>query len=241
MKTTAYLSLIIASIFTYSCASPIPIAKLEAIDPESSYWQQGMEIVTLTNDSLDVEMGYLRREGAHYLFDLTITNRRSMPVLIDPTNFFYQPIFEQNRTEAIVRAENPENHILFEEKRLAQLEADSRNNAISSLVVGTVELAAAVATSTEDENDDQTYARNYTEEEIRIDYETQNAINQRSYWETSALRKTTLFPNHYVQGLVFMKWNRTADQIWVLIPVDDQEFEFRYNQILHPSYHRPPQ
>lgn len=243
MKTTAYLSLITASFFTFSCASPLPIAKLEVVNPESTYWQQGMEIVTLTNDSLEVELGFVRKENAHYLFDVTITNYRSTPVLIDPSAFYYIPI-HQNDTLKLVRAENPESRILDKEMELSRLEAKEYNKALSGVIFGSVELAnevAKVGSDTPQEENEYSILDQTNADLIEIEQQKNSTINQLSYWETKTLRKTTLFSNHYVQGQILMIWTQEANQIWVLIPVDNQEFEFRYNQILHSSYHRPTQ
>ena len=222
-----------------SCASPLPISKLTPVNPENSYWINGMEITRQTIDSVDVELGFIRREGPLYVFDVAITNRRTTPLLVNPSEFIYFSTSAKGDTLSHILAENPEHRILSEELRLAQLEADSKNNATSSLISATVELASniAMAADADSENEeDYTYEANHLEEAYRINYETNQAIDQRSYWETSSLRKTTLFPEHYIQGQVFFKWTQNADQIWVLLPVENIEFEFMYRQHLYRAY-----
>ena len=231
MKTTASLLSIIIVLIFGACASPLPISKLEPVNDTESYWLNGMEVVTYSHDSLSVELGFVRTENEFYVFDVMITNHRSSLVLIDPSQLLYIPISIDRDTLNYVYAENPESRIIYEEMRLAQLDADAKNNVTSSLITGTLELATSMATNS-DETEERVYENNYFNEAYRIDYESNVALDQLSYWETQSLRKTTLFPNHFVKGRVMMKWTRKADEVIVLIPVDNQEFEFPFHQNL---------
>lgn len=232
--TTSPLSIIIVLIFG-ACASPLPISKLEPVSNTESYWLNGMEVVTYSHDSLSVELGFVRTENEYFIFDVMITNHRSSLVLIDPSQLLYIPISIDKDTLNYVYAENPETRIINEEMRLAQLDADAKNNVTSSLISSTLELATAIAINSE-ETEENEYENNYLNEAYRIDYESNVAIDQLSYWETQSLRKTTLFPNHFVQGHVMMKWTRKADEVIVLVPVAGHEFEFVFNQRLYRLY-----
>lgn len=236
MKKLFFITILLTSLFAISCATPLPISQLKSVKHDRSHWIQGVEIITESKDSIDVELGYIRTDGVWYIFDVWVTNRGEQEIVIEPTQISYKPVDFSGDTLNRVFAEDPEFRILDEQKKLAQLQADSKNLALNSIVSSTIELAAISAIEDTDDSGDYVYDYNYAEEAYRIDLESASAIDQRTYWETKALRKTTLFPDHYIQGQVYMKWTKKASRIILNITVGDTEFEFQYRQFLKSPY-----
>ena len=215
-----------------SCATPVPVSRLEPVHASNSYWLNGTEMVIRSQDSLEIEMGYNHRKGNLYAFDVTITNYGTTPVLVDPTTFFYRPVTKHGDTLTIVWAENPETNILNQEITISRFQAQRSNKSTSGLLFGTMELAVDISSSDSESNHNSVLEQ--TEEEIAtIDAQINSAENQIQHWESQALRKTTLFPDHYLQGQVYFKWTSKAKIIAVFIPIDNVEFEFTYQQTLH--------
>jgi hypothetical protein len=232
MKASSLSLLIISAFFGLSCVSPLPVSQLEPADEYESFWVDGSEVLTQTKDSLSIELSYLRREGQLFVFNMTVANLSSSPLLVDPSTFYYLPIVHTGDTLKMVRAVNPENVILDREKTISKLDASRKNKMTQGAIFGSVEVASMIASVGKDESDqgDDYSIIDQTQADIaEIDYQTMQAIEQRNYWENESLRKTTLFPDHYVQGRIYMRWTRHADTVWLFIPVNQTMFEFIYD------------
>ncbi len=236
----SYLSLITFTfLFITSCASPLPVSKLQSTGETEVHWNNGIEILTQNMDSLTIEAGFIRNEGSNYTFDISVTNFGNSPVLVDPAEIYYLPIRIDDDTLNLVRAVNPEHKILEEEKAISQLNADEKNKLAGGVLIGSLELAgeiASVGSNNESEEDDYSALDGISVDLAEIDRQRSYATDQRSYWDTQTLRKTTLFPRHFVQGQVIMRWSPEAEFILLRIPVGGLEFSFPFRQMIHPVY-----
>ncbi len=213
-----------------SCATPLPISKLEPYQPTETYWLNGTEVITQTQDQLSVEIGFLKRDGLLYSFDVLITNQSNETILIDPTLFSYKPITTRDDTLIQVNATDPEKMILNAEITASRLDAERQRKIGQGLFFGAIELAADIAD--EDSDYENTTLQNTTVELMEIDLEKDRVLSNQVYWENGPIRKTSLLPEHYIQGEIFMEWTKKAEIIVVTLPIGEQIFEFPFKQTL---------
>lgn len=228
--------LLFASFFLWSCATPAPISKLEATNDNSFFWQNGRQILVQNKDSVFVELAYQQRAGELFVFDITIANESSEEILIEPSQFLYVPITKAGDSLETVRAENPEERILEQDIQVSKLTAQRTNELMSAAFWATLEVSAGIAAAIEgepiyDEHDDD-YIYYHRSNIAEIEFEKWDATEQKDYWENQAIRKTTLFPGHFITGQILMKREKNSDLIWVLIPVESHTFDFFYNHQL---------
>ncbi|SMO67561.1 hypothetical protein [Gracilimonas mengyeensis] len=239
---TSFLTITLLALFVAAgCASPQPISLLEGDSEESKFWHQGQEFLTYTTKGITAEIAYSREAGELYIFDVAVYNETDTELLVDPASFYYRPVRNFQDSLLLVYAEDPESRLLEIDKDLSRLKAEEINQSISSALMATAELTAVVASevgkSTEEEKDElyqsieySTHERNL--ERTKIELENMNARQQRDFWKSQTLRKTTLFPNQYITGQVFFPRNIKADEVILILPLANKEFSFKYRQEL---------
>ena len=234
ISTTFFLA--VTSTIILSCATPAPISKLDATSENAFFWQNGRQVLVQNEDSIFVELAYQQRAGELFVFDITIANESSEDILIDPSQFLYIPITKAGDSLGTVHAENPEKRILEQDIQVSKLTAQRTNELISAAFWATLEVTAGVAAAIEgepiyDEHDDD-YIYYHRSNMAEIEFEEWDALEQKDYWENQAIRKTTLFPGHFITGQILMKRERKSDTLWILIPIQNYTFEFFYNHQL---------
>ena len=81
-------SLLVIVLFLTSCAAPRLVFQLTPEAPEGNY-EMGREYLSLSNDSVDVELGFDGMHGEHLVFDFVVINRTPNKLSIDPSDFYY--------------------------------------------------------------------------------------------------------------------------------------------------------
>lgn len=230
MKLYLPLIVITAGLLSLNCASPLPISKLTPVQDETYFWQNGREILTKKQEGLVVELAYKNKNDGLFIFDITIVNETETDLLIDPSRFYYVPVDEYGDSLNIVLAENPESRILDQEIHLSRLDADQSNQLLSSVIWGAVQATTELADNNyeSDENEYSMYDH-HQEKLAEIKFDQWDASEQKDYWETQTVRKTTLFPEYYVTGQFLMKYHKKADKVLIVLPVGDQIFRFGFD------------
>lgn len=239
MKYLFYTALL--PILLLSCATPAPISQLTATDENNPIWVDGREVLTQRNDSLTVEVSYYEKQNNNFIFDITIVNQKQEAITIDPLNFSYIPISTSGDTLNPVLAVDPEYRILKHQMKISQLDADRKNEIVSTLIFGSIELATDIA----DDNPQDSYYDEHQpsifdmhEREIaKIDYNQLNTHERKSYWENQSLRKTTIFSEYYTSGQIFLKYKKNIDKVGLVFSIDDTYFEFWFDHFIIKPYY----
>ena len=227
------LILSLLTILTISCAIPYPISQLSPSEKENLIWENGREIITQSKDSLTLEVSYYEKQDELFIFDVSIINQREEVITIDPLQFSYIPISSKGDTLNLVHAVNPENEILKQEMQISKLNAQKKNELRTALILGSLELATELTTENDEYSDDYPSAIEvYNYESDKIDYRKLNTFDKKAYWENQTLRKTTLFPDCYTSGQIFLKYKKDVKKIGLLFSIDDRTFEFWFNHSL---------
>ncbi len=235
----------IVSLFVFqSCFTPQNVIRLQP-EKEDVNWLYGQQFISDSIDGVIYEVGFSQMTGGQYWFDFNITNRSNLPILIDPANFFIQPLDGrmQPLTEQRVAAVDPENEILEIEKQISRNDAHELNQIGIGLVAATVDVATGIAVVSDD-NPHNDHLRTHLTHHVMAtaahdaadnSFQVQSLNEVKEAWETSTIRKTTLKSNYNMKGKVYFPAFPDAVYIRLYLPVDDQFIELGYKQIQFPA------
>ncbi|MEQ8525394.1 hypothetical protein [Gracilimonas sp.] len=236
-----FLIIIPTLFFLSGCVTPEPISLLKGTEEQQRFWHQGQEFLTQSKGGITVELTYDREVGDYYVFDMGVYNESETELNVDPEKYFYRPVMMQKDSMKIVKAENPEEHLLEIDKKLSRLQAEEINQSISSALLTTAEITMSVAAEVSDMSQDKKNEMYRAHQEDRfyrsyqaaeIEYDQLDTQQQREYWKTQTLRKTTLLPDNYITGKTFFRKTLKADEVILYLPLNDEIFSFKYNQKL---------
>ncbi len=246
---TTILAFLITSTLFYNC-SPVPISRVSLDKEDVGYWQRGTAIGEKVADDLIVEAVYSHSDKRFDYFDVSIENIGEERALIEPTSFRLLDPISGGKFKGV----DPELMILNLELKDSKRRATNKTLAIvagAAIVAGTVAAVAADAgggSSTADAEDEYFYygdtyiytdltSRNlppmsyqYFGQEplLSTDYRDLPDSKQIEFWKGFTFRKSTLFQNQRMRGLVaFMKdKNRTRSTLKIPTSTEDLTFEF---------------
>ncbi|HBL77925.1 MAG: hypothetical protein A2W90_01540 [Bacteroidetes bacterium GWF2_42_66] len=218
-----------------SCSAPKSLIKVEPTQ-ESTKWLYGQEFAKDSVSGIIYEVGFDRIVEPNYLFDFDITNRSNLEILIDPKDFYYQPLNDslQPMVDEYFHASDPEEEILNIEKKLSITEARRKSHIALSLVGLGVDIAAAAITVS-DNNPHNDYLRTDLFNAVQIgnmanEFEAVDLNELHESWSQSTIRKTTLEPGYSMKGKVFFPFFPNAKYLQLVIPIDDQNIEILFQQ-----------
>ena len=237
MKTRNLLfALFVTSLFLpQSCSAPKSLIKLEP-NQESTKWLYGQEFAKDSVAGIIYEVGFDKIAGTNYLFDFDITNRSNLEILVDPQDFYYQPLNDSLRpmVDEYFHASDPEKEILGIEKKISITEARRKNNIALSLIGLGADIASA-AIRANDDNPRNDYLRTDIFNAVQIgnmvnEFEAEDLNTLHESWSQSTIRKTTLEPGYSIKGKVFFPFFPNAKYLQIVLPVDDQSIHILFQQ-----------
>ncbi len=224
------------AILSISCVVPAPISQVSPSEETDFIWTNGREVITQYKDSISVEVSYYENQEGLLIFDVTIANQSNRVITIDPQQFSYLPVSKKGDTLNVVKAINPEYQILEQQKNISKLDAQRKREANQALIFGSLELIGELAdNNTAQEEHSRDYPSSFDRYEMEvaeIDYKTLNIVDRKSFWENQALRKTTLFPDYYTSGQVFLRYKKEIQKMGLLYTHEKTIFEFWFDHHL---------
>jgi len=247
--TTLFVFLAISSLF-YNC-SPVPLTRVSLNEADVGYWQKGTAIGEKTSDDIIVEAVYSHSDKDYDYFDVAFENTGEERILINPKEIILLDLFNGGKFNAI----DPELVILNLEMEDSRRTANNKTFALvagAAIVAGTV---AAIATAddnsssggtTEDDIDNyyvDTYvftdftpdnhppmSYSYFSQEplLSSDIRTLAQRNNLDFWKEYAFRKSTIFPEQRIRGLVAFMKNKTLKKSRLIVPMPSQELTFDF-------------
>ena len=249
LNITIVLAFLICITLLYNC-SPVPISRVSLDKEDVGYWQRGTAIGEKVGDYLIVEVGYSHSDKRFDYFDVAIENTGEERTLIDPKSFrLINPV-----SGGQFKGVDPELMILNLEMKDSKRKANNKTLAIvagAAIIAGT---AAAIASdgggsSSVNETDDEYFY--YGDTYLFTDLTSRNLppmsyqyfgqepllstnikdfpdSKQADFWKGFTFRKSTLFQNQRMRGLVaFMKEKNRIRSI-LMIPTGTEELTFEF-------------
>jgi len=200
-----------------SCVSYQTVAVILPDETGVREWNNGKETLIKTSDGNTCSVAFDSSNDAQLIFHVSISSGNDMPVTIDPVAARYYSTV--NGENIFMNAYNPEDVILDVRN---SIKSEERSYAVSTgltLAVGLLSLAA---------NDKNFDTDDELDEERKNHLEQMNLLENRlAFWETKALRKTTLHRNETVKG--FLVFNKNQEKmIKMIIPVGNTFFTYKY-------------
>ncbi|KAA3614804.1 MAG: hypothetical protein D8M58_10125 [Calditrichaeota bacterium] len=208
---------------------PKPVYRLMP-EAEKSAWLYGQEFIHLDNDSFDVALAYDKIWTNNFVFDIEIANKTDSIVLISPEDFYYKPVYSEEKLEKNkkfmsifpakpVEALDPELKILHMD--LSQSAADASYSTRQGQLMGlsVLDLVFDIATigkptteaeEAQEEIDDLERRLDYAENELEHENRSRNIGRIKDQWRDEALRKTSLKPGYSISGKIYfpMKYHK---------------------------------
>jgi len=213
---------------------------------ENTIWYEGREMVLQEQDSMLVQMSFVRYEGKELVFEAVVENGSSQPILVAPEQFFYQPVTTQAATAgtptnvpARVAAIDPEQRMRQLETTLAYESKEATKVSLGELLTTLGHITEDVVSIKKKETDEEVDEREQRQQSERNYYTNQRlehsiAADQVRYKkeevEQRLLRKNTLPPGQYIRGYVYFPRTDVADVIRVVVPVGEQPATFDFTQ-----------
>ncbi|MEN8228037.1 MAG: hypothetical protein ABFS38_07760 [Bacteroidota bacterium] len=239
MKKSFYL-LVIALLLT-SCGAPRVVSQLTPEAPEGHY-EMGREYISLSNDKIDVELGYDGIHGEHLVFDFVVINQTPRVLTINPSDFYYVLLDSATADSSMFpkrMAVHPERILHHYDENLEAREgAKSMNSILGFLDAGVGLLANTTAfIATEDPGYifDALFgtigtAENYVALDKQISADISMIHSEKEIVDEEIFRMDQLPPGKVISGYVYFPKYPETDYYMFCFPVEDQLFQFVYNQ-----------
>ena len=230
---------LLLSFFLNACSSYVstPIIFLEPTLAKTT-WLHGQEFASKTIENIEVSIAFYRTITNMYIFDVEIKNISDSSVLIEPEFAYYYSLQDKKKdTSEKIFAKNPEHQIELVDKSIAKEKCNYSNEVTADAVFSILDFALTVATITDGKSEDEiderleeseTMADNRIARDENHEIKIENLTKKRDDWEISALRKTTLVSNSFVQGRLYFQTNNNMEEIKVTIPINNLFFNFVY-------------
>ncbi len=233
------LVILLFLMFFLSCyVSPSPIYKLNPVS-ENKFWLFGQEYTKATNENIEIAFAFERMIDGNLIFDIEITNISDQTILISPENFYFYPMHSiddstSNQNNKIF-AIDPEMKLHEIDSKMSKETArykssDDTYNAISLLdLISDVSTIGKKKTEEEvekenKEDSDREDNKNVRDENYKNKIYDLNTL--RDEWELSTIRKTTLFPNTFIQGRIYFPFRTNTKYIKIYAPLKDDLLTF---------------
>lgn len=239
---TAPLAGLLVALLLASGCTPRLVHRLDAPDPDVGVWRDGEQARTARADGVEAELAYVRSTPDDHALWVRVTNVSGDTLLVDPALFVgtaYQAVRQAEARDPTGRAYaalDPEAQLLEVDIEASRRDARARTRqGLAAVSAGLV--AAAVVVDAPDTPDEEAAVADaaYTVEVEMADataerYAVADArAAGRAYWE-GVLRRTTLPPDTYIDGLVHVPIDPAANAVVVDVVVGGARLPFLFLQ-----------
>ena len=215
--------------------------KLQSTDKDIDYYK-GREVAYRNDDDFSTSVSFENQDNVNFIFYVTAKNLSNSAITFYPENIYADQL--DGNQELI---NNPVKNSFFAinpEKKLDYLESELGKRKNQHDVTSGVNFFLAVVNVAADLSDDHSrhkarrvgddianWADNQTNENINYDIDKNNINSQKDFWQNQVLRKTTLYQNENIGGLVFVPFNKDAKYIRLVVPVGDKQHVYLFRKI----------
>lgn len=191
---------------------------------------------------MEAEVSYVRTTRRDHVLWVRVTNLSADTVLVDPARFMetaYAFVHEAEARDSLGRphpARDPEAELLDVDLTGSRRDARARTQQTLGALSAGFTTVAVLTDPPETPDQEATVADAYLSAEVTVAdavIERQTAadaqISGRDYWE-GVLRRTTLPPNTYIDGLVHVPIDPIARAVVVDVVVGETEIPFLFLQ-----------
>jgi len=224
-----------------SCVAPRVVTQLTPEAPDGHY-EMGREYISLSNDNIDVELGYDGIHGENLVFDFVVVNRSPGVLSINPSDFYYVLLDSSTADSSKLpprMALHPERVLFhYDETLEAKSGEKSANSFLGFLEAGFGLLAnttAFLATDNPGYIVDAVFstlgtADHYMNQDKKISEDISTINQEKDIVKEGIFRLSHLPAGKVVNGYVYFPQNPDSGYYMFCFPVEDQLFQFVYHQ-----------
>ncbi len=225
-------TIILTTVLLGGCVAP-EVLKVVPVN-EDVKWRYGNQLVSKETEGVTCELTFLRTTPDYFIYQVNVVNNSNKSLLVAPGLFYMIPASEGNNTFGVIKAIDPESHLLSLDKR----EARVKRNGPGIVLLSAAGLALGASIANADNESGTLFAeaadglaQGFVAHTYNRQYELADIKNERDFWENKALRKTTLEPTYKVDGLVLFPRCNHCREMKLYIPLDELTFNFDYNLV----------
>jgi hypothetical protein len=244
----------VLAVLISGCAEPEMLYHATPVS-DDTVWYSGREFVTQTKDSVTVSVAFENEFNGVLTFYVVVGNNGSQAVLVSPENIncagsyhdvraIYNSRTDVTRYDTVSSADtlyalDPETQLQGIDRQMAQANATYSNQTGLNVAAGLLQIVGDVATIGQQKSREEIHREDESRRSIQesqesnnVNYSLQSAslADQRAYWESVALRKTTLFQYNAIGGKVRIPAVSMAGVLNLFIPVGPNVFTFEFSQ-----------
>lgn len=234
-------ALLLGALLLSSCVAPRLVTQITPEAPEGNF-AMGREYIPLSNDSIDVELGFDGIQGEHLVFDFVVINRTPRDLTLDPSDFYYVLLDSVSADSSMLpprMALHPERILHHYDETLEKAEEKKQMNVFLGILEAGIGILANTSAFIATENPGyivdgvfntlgtaETYAANDRQLEAGI----VDIRSEKEIVEEEIMRRGLLPSGKVASGYVYFPVHNEAVYYMFCFPVDDQLFQFVYNQ-----------
>ncbi len=226
------------------CVPPQAVYTLNPSDPDVQ-WVNGVGLVNKNINGITLSVGYIESRDNIFTFDVFIKNESERTIMVDPVKFECTKLLPEE-TNGSGSSQIGRYRALDPEQQIQNIDVDiSKENAdyesfVTWDAVGTVaDFLTTIITVGSEKTDEEIQNHEIRRENARInaderkrDHENRiGSLNDsKAFWQSQAMRKTTLPPNESNVGRVLFKSFERTGVVTLRFPIEDYNFEIQFEQ-----------
>ena len=215
--------------------------KLQSTDSNIDFYQ-GREVAHRDDDNYSTSVSFEDQDNGNFIFYIAAQNFSESPITFYPENIYTDQLDEKkelinNPVKNSFFAINPEKKLDFLESKLEKRKGQHTVTSGLNFFLAVVSIASDLSDDHSRHkarrvgNDVARWADNQTNENVNYEIDKNNINSQKDFWQNQVLRKTTLYQNDNIGGLVFVPFNKDAKYIRLVVPVGDKQHVYLFRKI----------
>ena len=215
--------------------------KLQSTDKDIDYYK-GREVAYRNDNDYSTSVSFEDQDNGNFIFYVTAKNLSNSAITFYPKNIFAEQLDE--RKELINNSDGNNFFAIDPEKKLDFLESELERRKGQHAATTGLNFFLAVVSVAADLSDDHSrhkarrvgddisnWADNQTNENVNYEIDKNDINSQKDFWQNQVLRRTTLYQNDNIGGLVFVPFNKDAKYIRLVVPVGDKQHVYLFRTI----------
>jgi predicted house-cleaning noncanonical NTP pyrophosphatase (MazG superfamily) len=244
MKTFTTIFFVSLGMFFCGCIPPEPVITLTPAEQEVR-WECGVGLMDKYDKGVSILAGFIENDNGLLSFDVTIKNESQHSVLVDPKYFECQPHSKyepgssrQEQSGILAHAVDPEIKMQQLDSQLAEEHANFQSSNSIAAVGTMLDIVSHVASIFSPLTDEQREVHRRQDEDTKVRMDDQQARHistvewlrqEKSFWQTQPVRKTTLLPQESIRGRVFFHLQK-AKFLKLGYPIGEAYIEMWFKQ-----------
>jgi len=239
MKKIYFLPLLL--LLLGSCTAPRMVTKISPEAPEGNF-AMGREYIALSNENIDVELGFDGIYDSNLVFDFVVFNGSLDTLNIQAKDFYYVLLDSATADASLLpprMALNPEKVMLQYNEMMEDMEGQQKANTVLGFLDAGVGLLANTAAFISTENpafiSDAIFntmgtANYYMAQDKQIKTELEMIDQEKELVDEEIFRSIKLAPGEHESGYVYFPPHSETSYYMFCFPLEDQLFQFVYRQ-----------